>query len=68
MNEITIGSLWVSRNYHEPQTRIIIDITLAYTDEPDVFLIMYHDVTRGHTASVIASYGEWMWDWQPAGD
>lgn len=63
MNELKIGSLWVSRD-NDALTRMILDVVPAFTDSNGTWLITYHDVTGDYTASVIATTGDWMYDWK----
>lgn len=60
MNDLPIGSLWVSRE-HAVVTRMILDVVPAYTG---TWLITYHDVAGDYTASVIATVGDWTYDWR----
>ena len=63
MKELTIGSLWVSRD-NDALTRMILNISPAFTDSNGTWLITYHDVTGDYTASVIATEGDWTYDWR----
>ena len=63
MNELHIGSLWVSRE-GDSCSRIILEVVPAYTDSNGTWLITYHDVAGDYTASVIATTGDWTYDWR----
>ena len=63
MKELIVGSLWVSRK-GDTSTRIILAVAPAFTDSNGTWLITYHDVTGDYTASVIATEGDWTYDWE----
>jgi hypothetical protein len=63
MNNLPIGSLWVSRE-DTAITRIILAVVPAYTDSNGTWLITYYDATSDYTASVIATTGDWTYDWR----
>ena len=63
MSELKIGSLWVSRD-NDALTRMILDVVPAYSHSNGTWLITYHDVTGDYTASVIATAGDWTYDWR----
>ena len=63
MSELPIGSLWVSRD-NDAITRMILDVAPAFSYNNGTWLITYHDVTGDYTASVIATVGDWTYDWR----
>lgn len=63
MNNLPIGSLWVSRE-DTAVTRMILAVAPAFTHSNGTWLITYHDVTGDYTASVIATEGDWTYDWE----
>jgi hypothetical protein len=63
MKELIVGSLWVSRE-NENTTRMILAVVPAFAHDSGVFLVTYHDVMGDFTASVIATEGDWTYDWE----
>ena len=63
MKELIVGSLWVSRE-DENITRMILAVAPAFIDSNGTYLVTYHDVTGDYTASVIATEGDWTYDWE----
>ena len=63
MKELIVGSLWVSRD-NDAHTRMILAVAPAFTHDSGTWLITYHDVTGDYTASVIATAGDWTYDWE----
>jgi len=63
MKELIVGSLWASRE-NENITRMILAVAPAFIDSTGTYLVTYHDVTGDYTASVIATEGDWTYDWE----
>ena len=61
MTDLPIGSLWRSRL--NADIRLILEVCDVF-DDSSVFMITYVDATRGDTANVLASVGEWMYEWR----
>jgi hypothetical protein len=64
MHKIPIGSLWLSKCDHVIGVRVILNVVPAYADDPSVLLITYYDAESDYTASVIATVGDWEYDWR----
>ena len=63
MKELIVGSLWASRE-NENLTRMILAVAPAFTHSNGTFLVTYHDVAGDFTASVIATEGDWTYDFR----
>ena len=62
MSDLPIGSLWRSR--HNADIRLITEFEGNVFGNGDAFMVCYHDVTRGYTATTISCAGEWAYDWK----
>ena len=61
MTDLPIGSLWRSRL--NADIRLILEVCDVF-DDSSVFMITYHAPAQGYTANVLASVGEWMYEWR----
>lgn len=61
MSDLPVGSLWRSR--HNDDIRLILEVCDVF-DDSSVFMITYVDATQGYTANVLASVGEWTYEWR----
>ncbi len=60
MSDLPIGSLWRSRL--NADIRLITEVDDVFGDN-ETFMVCYHDVTSGYTATTLTSIGEWTYEW-----
>lgn len=68
MNNIQAGSLWKERWGVIDGLRLIVAVHEAHNPPTGVLLIAYHDIDAGETRSVMASEGDWLYDWELVSD
>ena len=63
MNELPIGSLWRPR-HHAQGMRMILSVCKAHNPHNGVMLVSYHDIDTGERLCLLATVGEWTYDWE----